>query len=141
MCHSMASFQACTHSWRSSRWLKRMARAPPGRRTRLISARASSNRNQWNAWATVTTSTLPSGSGMASAVPSSASTSGLVATSCSRMPGTGSTATTSAPVAARRRVSLPVPAARSQTRVPGPTPSSRRSSSTASAGYDGRAAS
>ena len=41
------------------------ANPPPGRRTRSISARAVGASNQWNAWATVTTSTEASGSGIA----------------------------------------------------------------------------
>ena len=72
--------------------------------------------NQWNAWATVTASTEPSPSGIASAVPSSTSTPGTARPSCSRIAATGSTAMISAPDGTSSRVSLPVPAARSQHR-------------------------
>ena len=49
---------------------------PPGRRTRAISRSAGPWSNQWNAWAAVTTSALASGSGIASAPPSTATTAG-----------------------------------------------------------------
>ena len=97
--------------------------------------------NQWNAWATVTASTDESSSGIASAVPASTATSGSTIASWARMPGTGSTATISAPVPTSIRVSLPVPAARSHTRRPGPIPTSAANRSIASGGYPGRAAS
>src|SRR6185503_11872328 len=54
-----------------------------------------------------------------------------------RIASTGSTATTNAPVGTRRRVSFPVPAARSSTRLPSSSPSSATSRSIASGGYGG----
>ena len=51
---------------------------------------------------------------------------------------TGSTATTLAPVAASRRVNLPVPAPRSTTDLPGASPSVSCSQCASSAGYSGR---
>src|SRR5919199_272306 len=78
---------------------------PPGRRTRWISASARSPSNQWNAWATVTASTAPSGSGISSAVPASARTPGSDASSALRIASTGSPATTLAPAATSSRVS------------------------------------
>ena len=110
---------------------------PPGRRTRWISASAASPSNQWNACPTVTASTERSGNGIASAVPATASTSGSDDESAARIASTGSTATTNAPVGTRRRVSFPVPAARSSTRLPSSSPSSATSRSIASGGYGG----
>jgi hypothetical protein len=89
----------------------------------------------------VTTSTDAPGNGTASAVPSSTSTAGRTSASWARMPGTGSTATTDAPSSSSRRVSFPVPAARSRTSAPGPIPTWSASTVTASSGYPGRAAS
>ncbi len=56
---------------------------------------------------------------MASAWPSIAVTLGAVATSRARIPGSGSTAVTAAPVGTSSRETLPEPAARSSTGVPG----------------------
>ena len=75
--------------------------------------------------------------GIASAVPATASTSGSDDESAARIASTGSTATTNAPVGTRRRVSFPVPAARSSTRLPSSSPSSATSRSIASGGYGG----
>ena len=62
---------SATHGTDSSRRFHTSATPPPSRRTRSISASAVSLSNQWNAWATMTASTEASGSGIASAVPSS----------------------------------------------------------------------
>ncbi|MNR21689.1 hypothetical protein D3C85_1386030 [compost metagenome] len=94
--------------------------------------------NQWKACAQTTASTLASGSGMASAVPASTVASGSLAASWARISATGSTATTLAPVAANRRVNLPVPAPRSTTDLPGASPRVSRSQCVSSAGYSGR---
>jgi len=108
--------------------------APCGRRTRWISASARSPSNQWNACPTVTASAEPSGSGIDSAVPSSARMPGMEAASLARMAATGSTATRVAPYAASILVSFPVPAPRSTTTVPGATPSASASQATAGTG-------
>ena len=112
---------------------------PPGRSTLCNSGSAVSWSNQWKAWATVIASADASASGSDSAVPSSASAPGDVSASFARISATGSTATTRAPVGTSSRVSFPVPAARSTTTRPGPSPASAAIQSTASAGYDGRA--
>ena len=74
---------------------------------------------KWNACPTVTASTEPSSSGIRSAVPARIVTPATRRSSSARISGTGSTATTVAPLVASRRVSLPVPAARSSTVRPG----------------------
>ena len=69
-CQRMIRLISATQAVRSSRSFHRIASPPPGFSTRAISANAASASNQWKAWATVTTSTDASGSGIASAVPS-----------------------------------------------------------------------
>ena len=133
-CQRMIRLISATQAVCSSRSFHRIASPPWGFSTRAISWNAASASNQWNAWATVTTSTDASGSGIASAVPSTTWAVGTVARACSRMPSTGSTAVTVAPSSTRRRVSLPVPAARSQTVVPAVIPSWVASVATASSG-------
>ena len=59
-----------THGSLSSRTFQTSAMRPPGRSTRAISTSAGPWSNQWNACATVTTSALSAGSGIASAPPS-----------------------------------------------------------------------
>jgi hypothetical protein len=54
------------------------------------------------------------------------------------MPSDGSTATTRPASAASVRVNFPVPAARSSTVPPAPTPTARSTRATASSGYSGR---
>ena len=76
-----------------------------------------------------------SGSGMRSAVPSSARTS---AGSSARISATGSTAMTSQRSSSSGLVRAPVPAARSTTVRPGPSPSRSDRNPIASAGYPGR---
>ena len=88
---------------------------PAGPVTRAISASAAGQSNQWNASATNTASTLPSGNGIRSALPSYTSACGTCATSWDRIAGSGSTATTRANRPTSTRVSLPVPAPRSST--------------------------
>ncbi len=112
-----------------------MPRRPAGRSTRAISGSAIAWSNQWNAWAHVTTSVDPSGSGIASALPSSAPSPGSTASSSARISASGSTAVTRCPSATSPRVSLPVPAPRSTTSQG----SSLVSQRTASCGYSGRA--
>ena len=107
---------ACSAEDSIGRRFHASASAPPGRSTRSISASAAGPSNQWKAWPTVTASALSSGSGIASAVPSSARAAGPMA---ARISATGSTAITSQPSAASGRVSLPLPAARSTTVRPG----------------------
>ena len=72
----MIELSRAIHGSRSSREFQTSARRPPGRSTRAISGSASSWSNQWNACAETTTSAEPAGSGIASALPSSARTSG-----------------------------------------------------------------
>src|SRR6476660_7652302 len=71
--------------------------------------------NQCHACATSTASTLSSGSGISSAVPSRAGVSGSELLSSSSISGIGSTATTPSPRSTSRVGSLPVPAPRSGT--------------------------
>src|SRR5436305_1482955 len=120
------------------RRLKTTASTPPGRSTRWISGNARDPSNQWNAWAAVRASAAPSAKGIDSAVPSTTSMPGTRPTSSSRMPATGSTAMTVAPVRTSRRVSLPVPAARSTTVRPARRSSCSARKPTAAAGYEGR---
>src|SRR4051794_4376662 len=134
----MFSFIRLTHETDSSRRFHTIASPPPDLSTRATSARAASASNQWKAWAAVTASTEASGNGMASAVPSSTSTPATEARSSSPISLTGSTATVSAPVGTKRAVNLPVPAARSSTFLPGPSPSSPARKAIASSGYEGR---
>ena len=111
----MTSFHVLTHGVRSSRSLKRIATDPPGASTRWISDIASSNRNQWNACATVTRSTDASSSGMLSATPSSTVDAGQ--RGCQLRAHAGHRLDRdrrSAPASTSSRVNLPVPAARSQ---------------------------
>ena len=68
---SASSLSCATHGSRSSRVFQTSASRPPGRSTRAISRNAGPWSNQWNAWATATTSALASASGIASAPPSS----------------------------------------------------------------------
>ena len=81
--------------------------------------------NQWNACPTTTASIEWFSAGIASAVPSRISACGTAAASLAAISGIGSTATRFAPNGTSSRVSLPVPAARSRTALPGPIPSSR----------------
>ncbi len=76
----------------------------------------------------MTTSALPSGSGIASALPSTTRAAGAVRSIQARMAASGSTATTRWPRAASERVSFPVPAPRSTTSC-GPSPASQRTAS------------
>lgn len=84
----------------STRRFQTSASASPGRRIRWISASAASPSNQWKACATVTASALASGSGICSPVPSRVWAAGPMT---ARISATGSTATTSAPVATSAR--------------------------------------
>ena len=94
-CSSTSATSSSNHGSPSSPARFHMtASPPPGRSTRAISPGARSRSNQWNASATKTASTDASGSGIASAVPSSTRTPGR-RESTRRMPSTGSTATTS----------------------------------------------
>ncbi len=67
---TIASVNSRTYGWLSSRTFQTSATRPPGRSTRAISTSAGPWSNQWNACATVTTSALSAGSGIASAPPS-----------------------------------------------------------------------
>ena len=98
-----------TQATRSSRRFQISATAA-GRSTRATSAVAASGSNQWNACAAITASTLAPGSGMCSATASSGSAAGAVCASSSRIPATGSSAITRAPLPVSALVSLPVPA-------------------------------
>ena len=103
-----------------------VTRSRAARSRRPAAARGASRRtrplmsNQWNAWATVTASTEPSGSGIASALPACDLDLRQHALEArARISSPGSTATTSAPSATSCRVSFPVPAPRSSTRPNG----------------------
>ena len=115
-----------TSSWTmgsdSSRSFQIRASQPSGRRTRSISASATSGSNQWKAWATTTASTVPPPRGMCSAVAPTIGTPGTTRANTSRMEGDGSAATQASPRRCSCRVSLPVPAARSSTRLDGGQP-------------------
>ena len=76
----------------------------------------------------VTTSAEPSGSGIDSALPITASASGTAARSSPSISGSGSTAVTRCPSATSERVSFPVPAPRSTTSQ-GVSPASQRTAS------------
>ena len=105
-----------------------------------ISGSAASASNQWNAWATVIASSAPSANGSSSAV---AATDG-------HRRGPRRDRTCAHPLdrldrdagprrrGSRRRVSLPVPAARSTVTRPGPMRRCSTSHATASGGYEGR---
>lgn len=121
-----------------SRAFQTMPTRPPGRSTRASSAKAVPASNQWKAWATQTASTDDSCSGKVSALPATRGTLASDRRRTARIPSTGSTATTNAPVGTSRRVSFPVPAARSTTVAPGRIPRFSTSQSTAEGGYDGR---
>ena len=71
-------------------------------------------------------------------MPAASGTPGSSRRNVRRMPASGSSAMTRAPVAASGRVSLPVPAAMSVTRVPGASRSCSVRKSTAAAGSSGR---
>ena len=136
----IVSVNSATHCSASSRAFQTSASRPPGRSTRAISGSAGPWSNQWNACAHVTTSAEPSGSGIDSALPITASASGTAARSCASISASGSTAVTRCPRATSERVSFPVPAPRSTTshgrlagepadrvvRIPGPCPLVRR---------------
>jgi len=117
----------------------RIARPPPGRSTRWISASAAVPSNQWNAEPTNTASTAPSASGIASAVPSSASAAGTWRTRIARISASGSTAIRRPTRGASTVDSLPVPAARSST-VASPSSPNRSSAHSIGAGSVGRRA-
>src|SRR3954470_2957517 len=117
---------------------QKMTSPPRGRRTRAISATLSSLAYQWKASAVKTASTESSGSGIASPRPSSASAPGTTSARTSRIPASGSTATTRPNRGTRSRVSLPVPAPRSSTVESRPRPSSPDTRSISSAGHCGR---
>lgn len=93
-------------------------RIPPGTKTLAISGPATSMSDQCMALPAHTASTDASVSGIASALPGSARTSGKARRSSASIAGSGSTAVVSAPTALRVAVSLPVPARRSSTRGP-----------------------
>lgn len=127
------------HAWLTqstvrSRAFEMMPRRPPGRSTLATSANAWSASNQWNAWATVMASSAPVRTGRASAVPAATATPGTADRSSARIPPTGSTASTDAPVGMSSRVSLPVPAARSATTEPDPSRRASTSHARASGG-------
>ncbi len=88
----------------------------------------------WNASPTSTASTDWSGSGMASAMPFSARTSGRSAASFARIAATGSTAITSPTRECSKAHSFPVPAARSSTVEVSPRSSASTIASIAGAG-------
>jgi len=124
--------------WVRSRRLKTIASPPDGRSTRAISRSASGPLNQWKAWATVTASALWSASGIDSAVPATARTSGRAALRLARISAEGSTAMSRVPRVCRRRVSLPVPAARSTTTEDGCNRKMWPIQVTTGGGYSGR---
>ena len=86
------------------------------------------------AGATVIAPRAPGANGSCSAVDATIGTPGHAAAKPARMPGTGSTPTIRAPVDVSSRVSLPVPAATSATRVPLPMCRCSTSHATASGG-------
>lgn len=131
---SVSRENSATQATVSSRVFQTRASPPPGRSTRAISRRAARGRNQWNACAQTTASANPSGSGIASAVPSSATTDGSFRANSRRIAAVGSTPTSAAPSVRRARVNFPVPLARSTTVVPGPSRRVRPRYRTAAAG-------
>ena len=114
--------------------VRELAQVPDERhRRRPAAARGRSRRaprsgsNQWKACPTVTASTLASASGSASAVPATTSAAGR--DRCEHRAASRRAArprSPGAPPHEQRRVSLPVPAARSTTVRPGPSASRRR---------------
>src|SRR5262245_48157962 len=117
---------------------QRSTSAPPGRRTRAISATDSADANQWNASAEKTASTSPSSAGMASPLPRRASASPTTSSRTPSIAASGSTAITFANRRTSERVSLPVPAPRSSTTSPRSNPSSAETRSSSSSGHSGR---
>ena len=110
---------------------------PPGRSTRANSAKARSASNQWNAWATVTASRDAIGERECLGDGGDHRHAGHgrdEPAACHRPARPRAVA----PNGTRRRVNLPVPAARSRTVRPGPSPRLSASHATASGGYDGR---
>src|SRR5436190_7127535 len=118
--------------------LKKITSPPRGLRTRTISPTVSSLAYQWKASAVKTASTEPSGTGIASARPASASAPGTNSSSTARIASSGSTAITRPNRGTRSRVSLPVPAPRSSTVESGPSSRSAAARSISSAGHTGR---
>ena len=129
MIRSIAAWSA---EYSSGRRFQTSASAPPGRRTRWISASAAGPSNQWKAWPTVTASALVVG--QRDRLGRAVERAGRGGTDRARISATGSTAITSQPSAASGRVSLPLPAARSTTVRPARRSSSRASQAIASGG-------
>ena len=102
-----------TQSSPRSRLVQSTPSRPPSASTRAISGTACSGSNQCHACDTSTASAQPSGSGMASAWPSSTRTPGDRAASTRRIRSSGSTAATCPARPSSARVNRPVPAARS----------------------------
>lgn len=127
----LTSASPATHSTSSSMTFHRPASTPWGARTLAISGPATAMSNQCMALPATTASTDPSGSGIDSAQPRRARTSGSARRSSASIAGSGSTATTSAPVSTSVAVSLPVPAPRSSTRGPGADSSAQHTASCA----------
>src|SRR5919108_3471360 len=117
---------------------QKITKAPRGRSTRAISRTVSRVANQWKASAEKTPSTSSFPSGIASALPASASASGTISASTVRIASSGSTATTRAKRGTSDRVSLPVPAPRSSTAESAPSSSSATTRSRSSSGQSGR---
>jgi len=138
---SMIAHTSLTHGTLRSRAFQTNPTRPPTRTARARAAIARSSSNQWNACAIVTASSEPSRNGSCSAVVATIGTLGNTSRKVARMPATGSAAIKYAPAGTSRRVSLPVPAARSTTVAPGAMRKFSTNHATASGGYDGRAAS
>ncbi len=118
----------------SSRSFQMSTSQPRARSTRTISGRARDGSNQWKACPTATVSTTPPDTGIISAVPPATATPGTARRNTCRMDAEGSTARQTAPPRCSRRVSFPVPAARSSTRVPELMPAVARRWATAVSG-------